>query len=125
FGPDPEDVKAITGWLSSKGFQVEEVAKGQTWINFSGGVSHVEQAFKTRMHDYQVDGKIYHANAVDPEIPRALGEVVSGVVSLHSFPRKAMNNGLKPLAPAAQSAPDYSAGGSTHYLSPADFATIY
>src|ERR1022692_4037230 len=42
FGPQPEDIAAITSWLTSQGFTVDEVAKGRTWINFSGTVANVE-----------------------------------------------------------------------------------
>ena len=45
FGPSPEDIDAITGWLVSSGFVVDEVAKGRMWINFSGSVADVERCF--------------------------------------------------------------------------------
>ena len=122
FGPDREDLDTITRWLTSHGFTVEEVAKGRTWINFSGKVSDVEHAFHTRIHDYQVDGRRHHANANDPSIPRGLADLVSGIVSLHNFPRKPMHSGIRPLTAGSQ--PE-DTSGSYHYLSPGDFATIY
>ena len=118
FGPSPEDIDAVTGWLTSHGFVVEAVAKGKSWINFSGTVADVEAAFHTSIHTYQVGGRLYHANAEDPSIPRGLADVVAGVVSLNDFPRKAMHSDVLPAKP------DYTSG-STHYLSPGDFATIY
>jgi len=123
FGPSDEDVSAITGWLTSHGFTVDEVPRGRTSINFSGKVSHVERAFRTRIRDYVVDGKLYHANESDPEIPRGLADRVGGIVSLHNFPRKAMNGGIRPL-PQADIQPG-GTFGSNHYLSPGDFAAIY
>ncbi|HTP67093.1 MAG TPA: protease pro-enzyme activation domain-containing protein [Geobacteraceae bacterium] len=120
FGPEPADVEAITRWLTVHGFTVEEVARGRTWTNFSGTVSSVESAFHTEIHDYQVNGRLHHANSRDPSIPRGLADLVSGIVSLHNFPRKAMNSGLRTMA----AGPDYTSG-STHYLAPGDFATIY
>jgi subtilase family serine protease len=123
FGPDPEDIAVVTDWLGSQGFVVEEVGKGRTWINFSGKVSHVERAFRTRMRNYLVEGHVRHANDRDPAIPRGLADLVAGVVSLHNFPLKAMNSGVRPLArDVAQ--PEYTAG-SSHYMSPGDFAVIY
>ncbi len=124
FGPAPEDIGAVTGWLTSHGFVVEEVAKGRTWINFSGKVADVERAFHTRMRDYHVGGQLRHANASDPAIPRGLADLVAGVVSLHNFPRKAMNSGIRPLAPQAVE-PAFTTTGGNHYLSPGDFAIIY
>lgn len=118
FGPSPEDIDAVTGWLTSHGFVVETVAKGKGWINFSGTVANVEAAFHTSIHTYLVGGRLYHANAEDPSIPVGLADVVAGVVSLNDFPRKAMHSSVLPANP------DYTSG-STHYLSPGDFATIY
>jgi len=115
FGADPEDIDAIKSWLISHGFIVEELPKGGTWINFSGKVADVERAFGTHIHDYYMNGKIYHANSTDPTIPEVLADLVGGVVSLHNFPRKPMNNGSKP---------EFTSG-SEHYLAPGDFATIY
>ncbi len=69
---------------------------------------------------YRVDGAAHIANAADPQIPAALAGVVAGVVSLHDFRRRSQIGTLTELA--AQ--PQYTAG-STHYLFPADFATIY
>jgi subtilase family serine protease len=115
FGAGPDDITAVTSWLTSHGFVVEELPKSRTWINFSGKVADVESAFNTQIHDFYVNGQAYHANAVDPSIPQGLADVVGGVVSLHNFPRKPMNHGI---------APEFT-DGSSHYLSPGDFATIY
>jgi hypothetical protein len=117
FGITDDDLSDITGWLQLHGFTIDEIAPGRGWINFSGSVGQVERAFHTVIHDFDVDGKQFHANVKDPEIPRALADVVTGVVTLHNFPKKAMNHGFKPVA-------EYTSGTS-HYLAPADFAKIY
>jgi subtilase family serine protease len=123
FGPEPGDVEAITRWLTSHGFTVDEVAKSRGWINFSGKVSDVERAFHVKMRNYYINGKLRHANANDPAIPRGLADMVAGIVSLHNFPRKTMNSGLRSLVPEEPGS-QYTSG-STHYLAPGDFATIY
>jgi pseudomonalisin len=123
FGPSAEDVSAVTDWLASHGFKVEEVAKSRTWINFSGDVSKVERAFKTQIQTVMVGDRLYHTNENDPSIPRGLSDVVSGVVSLHNVPRQPKNKGAKPFA-SNQAVPNYTVG-SSHYLAPGDFATIY
>jgi pseudomonalisin len=121
FGLADADLELVTRWLTAAGFTVEEVAKGRGWINFSGVAFQVEQAFATEMHDYRVDGTIRHANSIDPSIPRSLARLVGGVVSLHSFPRPARHSGIHPVSGLR---PRSNQGGS-HYLVPADFATIY
>jgi pseudomonalisin len=123
FGPASEDIHSITDWLTSHGFTINEIAKSGAWVNFSGKVANVERAFHTRIHNYYVKGHMYHANAQDPSIPRGLSDLVAGIVSLHNFPRKMMNHSMSP-ATQAGIIPDYTSG-SSHYLSPGDFATIY
>ena len=123
FGPSADDVAAVTGWLSSHGFTVEEVAAGRMWINFTGSAAQVNVAFRTSIHDYYVNGRVHHANTWDPSIPKGLADLVAGPVALHSFPRNPMNTGIRPLTPVGLK-PEYTSG-SSHYLSPADFAAIY
>jgi pseudomonalisin len=122
FGPSTEDVAAASQWLVSHGFKVEGVGKGRTWINFSGDVGHVEQAFKTRIRTVKKGDKLYHANDSDPSIPRGLSDLVSGIVTLHNIPRQPKNSGAR-FFPTG-SVPNYTYG-SSHYLAPGDFATIY
>ena len=118
FGLPSDDIDAITGWLTSHGFVIETVAKGRSWINFSGTVAQVEAAFHTTIHAYMVNGRLHHANAEDPSIPRGLADIVEGVASLNDFRRKPLHAVPQLVQPAYTS-------GSTHYLSPGDFAIIY
>src|SRR6266849_5641774 len=117
FGITDPDLEDILGWLQQHGFTIDEIAAGRGSITFDGSVGSVESTFHTSIHDFDVDGKQFHANVKDPEIPRALADVVSGVVTLHNFPKKAMNHGFKPVT-------EYTSGTS-HYVAPADFAKIY
>ena len=122
FGPTPEDIATVTDWLTSRGFSIDEVAKGRTWVNFSGTVAAVDRAFRTRMHNYQVNGALYSANSQDPSIPRGLSDLVAGVSTLHNFPRRPMHGKVRPLESSID--PAYNAGGK-HSLAPGDFAAIY
>lgn len=118
FGISDDDLAAVTGWLQSYGFTVEEIGKGRGWLNFSGTAIQVEQAFHTQIHQYFGPDGMHTANAVAPSIPRALADIVVGLVSLHDFRKKPQ------LAFVQAVDPNYTSGGS-HYLAPADFATIY
>jgi pseudomonalisin len=97
---------------------VEENTAGRRSVIFSGAASQVESAFHTQIHDYKIGGEVHHANATDPEIPKALAQVVGGVVSLHDFHSKPMHGYVR------KPSPEFSSGGS-YYLAPADFAAIY
>ena len=129
FGRSPEEIATVKGWLISHGFTIDEIAKGGTWINFSGTAADVDSAFQTKMHDYQVNGQLRHANSTDPSIPRALADLVAGPVSLHNFPRKAMHTPRRHISdaekPPAKRQPGYTESDGTHDLAPGDFAVIY
>jgi pseudomonalisin len=116
FGISDHDLNNVVGWLEANGFTVEPVSEGRTVVIFSGTVAKANAAFRTEIRRYQVDGEVHHANASDPQIPRALAPVVGGVVSLHDFRTKPMH--------ALGVSPEFT-NGTSHYLAPADFATTY
>jgi parallel beta-helix repeat protein len=120
FGISPHDLAQITGWLKQHGFRVEEVPASNRLVIFSGTAGQVKATFHTELHHYQVDGIEHVANSQDPQIPAALAGVVSGIVSLHDFRRVPAMTEHEILGTRAQ-----MANGESHYLSPADFATIY
>jgi len=121
FGVSDHDLNQVVNWLEANGFAVEPVSEGRSVVIFSGTAAQVNAAFRTEMRRYRTQGGLHHANATDPQIPRALAAVVGGVVSLHDFASKPLH---AVATPAADVTPEYSVGGA-HYLAPADFATIY
>ena len=135
FGPSDVDLQTITAWLQSQGFEVGST-KGRTVLEFSGSASQVQDAFRTTIHNYLVNGEQHWANATDPQIPAALAPAVAGLASLNDFPRKAMSR------PFGQFIRDRSTGkltgnplftypggcdkdGNCYALGPYDFAMIY
>jgi pseudomonalisin len=121
FGVSDRDLDQVSAWLTSHGFQVEEIQAGRRSLLFSGTAGQVAGAFHTPIHYYFVNGQTHRANVSDPEIPEALSQVVLGVASLHDFqshPALASPENAIPIAPEFTS-------GSNHYLAPGDFATIY
>src|SRR5437660_7182396 len=90
FGPADQDIQAVTSWLQTHGFQIGQVTKGRTVIEFSGTAAQVQEALHTSIHKFVVDGEEHWANASDPQIPAALAPVVAGVNTLHNFYKKPM-----------------------------------
>ncbi len=125
FGASQADLDAIATWLMGQGFTVDEIAAGRLTITFSGTAAQVQQAFRTSMKTYRVDGALRHANAAELSIPSVLSGVVGGVLSLTDIPRKAMNTGFRATAVKGAGAEYTSSSSGKHYLSPGDFALIY
>jgi uncharacterized protein (TIGR03437 family) len=115
FGLNGSDLSKVVGWLASEGFAVNEAARGGNWIAFSGSTGQVSRSLHTEIHRFQVDNETHFANVTDPAVPESLAGVVSGFIGLNDFRLKSM---------AKLVSPDFNSGTS-HYLAPADFATIY
>jgi hypothetical protein len=131
FGPADADIQAVTGWLTTQGFEVNHVAAGRTVIEFSGTAGLVRQVLGTEIHRFRVNGEDYWANTSDPQIPAALAPVVAGLASLNNFPLEPASHVVNAFSRAqatGEVSPLFtvSPGGITDYdLGPTDFATIY
>lgn len=121
FGVAESDISQLVTWLTSRGFQVEPAPASRRQLVFSGTAGQVLAAFHTQVHMYNVNGARHYANAQDPSVPEAFSDVVAGVVSLNDFESQPMHRGAAPISTLS---PEFTSGGS-HYLAPADFATIY
>ncbi len=138
YGPDPTDVATVQTWLQSQGMTVTSIARGGWWIQFSGTSAQVSQAFGTSIHNFSLNGQIHNANASSISIPAALSPAVSGVLSLHNFPKlpnhtavqRVVRSSTGQLIPVSQKTtsgaqPEGTFGGGTHYIAPGDMAAIY
>ena len=66
FGASASDVDQIVAWLKSQGFQVANVAKSRTFITFNGAAEQAQNAFKTPIHRFRVNGENHIANTAEP-----------------------------------------------------------
>jgi hypothetical protein len=136
FGPADADIQTITAWLQAHGFQVANVAKGRSVVEFSGSVAQVMEAFHTDIHKYVINGEEHWANSSDPQIPSALVPVVAGVATLHNFVKhpNLVNTGQRAyfersvkgnvdLCKVNQN--PCPLGDVVHALGPGDLSTIY
>ena len=118
FGLANDQVDAVADWIRSQGFTIDQIARGRGWIELSGTVSQVEQAFHTTIRNFSVDGTVHRANSLEPSIPRALAPFVAGIASLHDFVHAPLARRWKKLTPADQIS-------GQNVMGPGDFATIY
>ena len=134
FGPSDSDIQAVTDWLGSQGFRNVRVTAGRNVVEFSGNAGSVRQAFHVQMENFEINGAEYAANTADPQIPVALAPVISGIVSLHNFPKRShlrfrgdvqKNPHSGKLQPLFTYPDPFSGDGNFYGVGPGDFATIY
>jgi subtilase family serine protease len=146
FGAADRDIAAVTAWLISQGFTVNNVYPNKTQIDFSGTVAQVRQAFHTQEAIYTIGKEKHLANSSDISIPTALKSVVAGVMGLNDFHPKALlkkpqiaqwNAAKKGFVSKAKDAADAKSGakvinqavsfngGAVRGLAPNDLATMY
>src|SRR5271170_512083 len=127
FGLSSADLSKVSAWLTSQGFTITSVARSSNYINFTGTVAQAQTAFGTTIHSLSYNGEQHLSNITDPVLPSAVASVVTAVTGLNNFK-------LKPRSRARQvsaidpSQPLYTQtvnGVTSHYISPADFYTIY
>ena len=103
------------------------MARARNAVTFSGTAAQIDSAFKTQIHNYQVDGEMHYANATEPSLPAAMQGVVRGIHGLHDFRLKARIRKSTMLGiPADRMSPaNTSSSTGKHYLAPDDFAAIF
>lgn len=119
FGLSPADLTKITNWLQAQGFQIVRTARGRDFVVFSGTAGQVAKAFRTEIHNFDVNGEMYFANATSPSVPAALAGIVTGFHGLNNF---------RPKSQAVQGNPSYTfayKGNDYYFLAPGDIAAMY
>jgi subtilase family serine protease len=128
FGLAQVDLQKVSSWLASQGFTVTQIARGGTFIQFSGTAAQVEAAFNTQLHQVSVDGETHFTNLTSPSLPSAVAALTSGISGLHDF--RVKPHLRRPLIGATADttvvSPHYtSAASGNHFVAPGDFYTIY
>ena len=118
FGASGQDIQAITDWLTTKGFRVEQPMRGRTILEFSGTAGQVSSAFHTKVHQYTVNGEDHWVKATG--IPTALAPVVAGIASLHNFTKKPQlqDRGVISGNGGLTSSPAFNSSSGSHALIP-------
>ena len=117
FGLAQADIAALSAWLTSYGFTVDEIARGRNWIAFNGTAAQVEAAFHASIHNYVSGGKAHFAASADISVPEAFSGVIAGVTGLHDFAPRPRNISARPRLTSSIT--------GNHFMVPGDFATIY
>ena len=108
----------MSSWLQSQGLHVNWVSPSRTFIGFNGAAADVGRTFQTQVNYYRVNGAQRFAVSSPPLIPEALLPMVKAVRGLYTLEEH-------PLHSAVNSRFSQADRCTSHFLAPADFATIY
>jgi len=123
FGLTDGDIGKVTDWLQTQGFSIDGVSQTRTSIRFSGTIAQVENAFRTEIHRYNIDGESHIANATALSVPLALSGVILSVRNVTDFRPQPKHSSRR--VKSEPSAHFTSSTSGNHYLAPDDFTTIY
>jgi hypothetical protein len=87
FGVSQDEYQRAVQWLQANGFSVKMQLGNRLRIYFDGVAADVERAFGVQMQLYEMQGKTYFANDVEPQIPVVFREHGLGIFGLDNFPK--------------------------------------
>jgi len=122
FGMAQSDIEKVQAWLEQQGFSVDAVARSRTFIRFSGNVNQVEQAFRTEMHYYKIDGQQRFAPSAELSVPAAIAPTIESIRNLSDFRPRPMHTRGNIQRPRTAFTSGIS--GSV-FFAPGDIATVY
>ena len=114
--PTPDRVRAVTNYLERAGFTDISVAANRMLIGAHGNAASVRRAFRSRMVQFERDGRLGIANVTDAQIPLNLSDVVLAVLGLQT---------LDTMHPMYIPATEVQLTGSVHGLSPTQLPIAY
>jgi hypothetical protein len=135
FGPADTDLEAASAWLASHGLRVTTTSKSRQFIEFSGTAGAVRDAFRTEIHEYNINGETHYANASEVKIPAAFAPLIRGVSPMNDFRAKPQvqivgvaqyARGARPTTPQWTSPNQYGTSNPYEFtVAPEDFETQY
>jgi subtilase family serine protease len=90
YAPTTDEIEAVKTELTSHGLSILSVGSDKLSIRARGSVASIESAFQTQIHEFEREGKIFHANITPPELTGSAGNLVESVSGLSNFPLKSM-----------------------------------
>ena len=88
YAPTSAEVETVTSALQSHGVSVLSIAPDHLSIRARGTAAAVESAFQTQIHQFNHEGKVFHANVAPATLAGAAGALVRGVSGLANFPMR-------------------------------------
>lgn len=82
FSPTAAQVAAVESWLRASGFRIAAVPSNNRYIEASGTIARIDQAFGTTIGLYRIKGHLYAAPESTPSVPTKLSRDILAVTGL-------------------------------------------
>jgi pseudomonalisin len=125
FGVSDSDIAAISSWLASQSLHVNFVSPDRTQVGFGGTAANIDQAFGATLAYYNVHGQQRLSVGSEPTIPQALSASIKSVRGLFAVGERPFHAVSALTSASPELTTTDSKGNVYHFLTPADFSTIY
>jgi hypothetical protein len=86
YGATPDQLAAATEWAQTAGLTITATSPSGTRMTVTGYPAQVEAALAVGIHQYQLAGHTYFANATQPSLPSALASLFTSIEGLDNLP---------------------------------------
>ncbi len=114
FAPTIQDEASVVNFLKSQGLSIDQTYSNRLLVVASGPVDTVQQAFGTRINNYQTPrGRRFYANSSAPTVPADVASKILTVSGLDNYAQyRHSSSGVKPRALTGSAANTCPAGGN-------------
>ncbi|MCX4748595.1 S53 family peptidase [Kitasatospora sp. NBC_01287] len=92
FGATPEQVKAVTDWLTGAGLKVDSVTNH--YVQVSGDTGALAKAFSVQVHNFRTTDGTHKAPTSDAIVPASVANAVLDVTGLNDTVAKSSSNAV-------------------------------
>ena len=85
YAPTPQEVKAVSNFLTAHNLTVLSVAENNLYVKAQGAVGDLQKAFHVQIHQYNLNGASYRSNTSDPSISDPAGGHIAAITGLDDY----------------------------------------
>ncbi len=85
YGPTPQEVNAVSNFLSAHNLTVVSVAENNLYVKAQGTIADIQKAFHVEIHNFQLNGQSFRSNSTDPQIGGTGGGNIASITGMDDF----------------------------------------
>jgi hypothetical protein len=124
YGPDPNEVAALTAYMQSKGVQIHVSTTNPNVAEVRGTVSQMQNALKTQIDSFSWNGQVFYSATSQAQLPSQFSNIQM-IYGLEDFDSQLGGAGAVPLYRTLGTvAPDQTPNNFLYY-SPSEISQMY